>query len=103
MTELEKSLEKLNRGIEQIGIALSEVFLDSMGLFQDAIHSFRTYLITTKSFERGEDESFLEWSERLNSQGYLDNPDYRWEYQKATFRWVASPLFWLWYKVKGDD
>lgn len=44
------------------------------------------------TFRRQETETFLEWSNRVNSQGYLDEHEYRWLYQKAAFRWLISPF-----------
>lgn len=57
-------------------------------------------LLRVNLWERFEGESLVKWGKRLESFGYMDDPDIRWEYQKAMLSWVASPVMWIWRKIR---
>lgn len=64
---------------------------------------------TQPSWQRLHAETFIEWGKRLDREGYLDNPDIRWEYQKATWALIyktlinaAMPLYFFVLDMKGN-
>lgn len=91
----EKLMAELGSAFEKIAISFSELILPT----GEAIEP----LMRQINFYQKEDELFLEWSKRVQRERYLDDPEYRWQYQKATFRWIGSPLYWIYYKLIGDD
>lgn len=82
-----ESMEAITSSLQSIANIYTPIAVEIQDTFDEII------------FQRGDGETFLEWSERLNQSGYLDSPYYRWEYQKATFRWVASPIVYIWNKL----
>ncbi|MEO1290441.1 MAG: hypothetical protein AAFV93_22065 [Chloroflexota bacterium] len=49
--------------------------------------------LTDSSWERYPDESLIEWGKRLEANGWLDNPEIRWAYQKAALRHRIESLW----------
>ncbi len=84
--QFEKDMNKLRKAFNDLGSKLGEIFQP----FIDALTNFADEF----GWIQYEDENILEWGNRLQKEGYLDNPDIRWEYQKAVWLWLPR-------KIKG--
>ncbi len=84
--QFEKDMNKLADAINDLGIDLSKIFQT----FIDAIINFADEF----DWIQRDDENIFEWGNRLQKESCLDNPEIRWEYQKAVWLWLPR-------KIKG--
>lgn len=105
--------EELSHALDELGSALADAFLpmfeglvDALNPFAKVLNELASDLIeliigSTRELQalRQTDESILAWGKRLEALGLLDNPEIRWQYQKACLLWVASPVIWIGTKI----
>ena len=94
--------EKLNREIAaafaRVGEPLEEFAARLNALFEQFAEVLKAIIPVMRkialqlNFERYAHETFLQWGQRLQKEGYFDDPHYRWRYQVATFKWFSSPF-----------
>ena len=95
--KMPKIAPELHRRIE---LELQNIIARAMGvpasLFQDEWKRETKY-----NWHRFPDETILQWGDRLFAKGLLDNPEIRWEYQKAVLGAPFNKLKAIWIEWKS--
>lgn len=95
MTELENAVSDVMKELTLVMMPIATAFEDAYKAIGKMLG-----IKYPEAWERYADESLLAWGQRLEWMGLLDNPDIRWEYQKAMLSWLVSPLVWIWRKIR---
>lgn len=69
---------------------------------QEPMEKLSQSLAECADWERRDYEGLIEWGDRLQEGGWLDTPEARVAYQREVWRAVASPVVWMWRKVRRD-
>lgn len=86
-TAIAPLIEWCNQLIEDLG----NLFADIAFVLSDFFDAFQAFQKAVE-WQRQEGESLTDWGNRLDRAGLLDNPEIRWEYQKACWHSVFHAL-----------
>ena len=93
MSKFNLDTKSLALAFEKFGIAMDEVVTALLELFtplKDVIEEIRKSIFgINEGWEQYPFESDKEYAARLVEDGWLDNPDARWEYQKIV---LSTPI-----------
>lgn len=107
LNQIESEFTKLQIALDEFTNSIVDIFTPLIEILNSAFNDIKMsimnedWLYTPEFYERRSDESILKWGIRLDAFGVLDNPDIRWQYQKACLLWVASPVIRVWRKLRG--
>lgn len=80
-----RALAAMRPTLERLGEALIELFQCFAAAGQQLAEFFYRM-----AWQRQDGESLVAWGKRLEGMGLMDNPDIRWEYQKAVLQTIAG-------------
>jgi len=102
MDDISKKFAEAMDGFGKSLAQLAEVIASCVSVsIEDLGDEFLRILKEFDSWKRRGDESLIEWGDRLQDNGWLDDPEIRAEYQREVWSAVVSPVGWMIRRIRG--